>query len=135
MDGVTGGIPMPSPSQLVQASSAVPRLSPALKPKVSPASKPQPKSPEGRYTVTQDGQYKQLQTVGGGIGAGQAGVGIFFQQEGGRSMYVASMVPGGAAQRDGLIRTDDELIRVNSYPIGPNSGLEDVREVSIFLKH
>lgn len=136
---MAGVMPLTSPSLVAQpvmafGQAAVPRLSPALKPKLSQP--PQPKSPvsnQGRYTVTQDGQYKQLQTVGGGIGAGQAGVGIFFQQEGGRSIYVASMVPGGAAALDGRINENDELIRVNNYPIGPNSGLEDVREVFFCL--
>ena len=58
----------------------------------------------------------------------QFGVGIFFQQDAGsNNIYVASIVPGGAAWRDSRIRISDELVGVNSVQVGPTTTLEDLR--------
>ena len=106
------------------------QLSPSLRPpQSSPPKSPKPPSNQAAYTMTQDGQFKQLQTVGAAPRPGQAGVGIFFQHEKGKHIYVASMVPAGMASRDGRIRVDDELVGINNYAIDTRSSLESVRDL------
>ena len=80
--------------------------------------------------MVQDGSYRHLQVVSGKpVERGKAGVGIFFQQEASEpNIYVASMVPGGSALRNGRIRIGDELVGIQNYPISPQTSLEDLRK-------
>lgn len=76
-------------------------LSPSVKPYLPPAVKTEARSPTKAHTSTQNGSSQ---------GPQKAGVGIFFQQEASENIYVSSMVPGGAAERDGGIRMYDQLV-------------------------
>jgi len=97
------------------------------------------KSSGGEDTViNHHGQVAKLKTVGPKLdekltvtdhrtGERMAGVGIFFQQETDSWIYVASIVPNSSADRCGLIKPDDELVRVDNVEISPHESLEDVR--------
>jgi len=76
-------------------------LSPSVKPYLPPAVKTEAGYPTKAHTSTQNGSSQ---------GPQKAGVGIFFQQEASENIYVSSMVPGGAAERDGGIRMYDQLV-------------------------
>lgn len=47
----------------------------------------------------------------------QAGVGIFFQQEGDGSVYVKTIVSGGSAERDGSVRVGDRILAVDERQV------------------
>eukprot|EP00284_Hemiselmis_tepida_P014028 CAMPEP_0174922484 /NCGR_PEP_ID=MMETSP1355-20121228/5910_1 /TAXON_ID=464990 /ORGANISM="Hemiselmis tepida, Strain CCMP443" /LENGTH=140 /DNA_ID=CAMNT_0016168071 /DNA_START=49 /DNA_END=468 /DNA_ORIENTATION=+ len=81
--------------------------------------------------INHHGQVAKLKTVGPKLdskltvtdqrtGETMAGVGIFFQQESDSWIYVASIVPNSSADRCGLIKPDDELVRVDSVEISPH---------------
>eukprot|EP00802_Teleaulax_amphioxeia_P008104 Tamp_08112.p1 GENE.Tamp_08112~~Tamp_08112.p1 ORF type:complete len:570 (+),score=86.36 Tamp_08112:324-2033(+) len=92
----------------------VPRLSPGMKPGPSVKARSPPKAPPSP------------KSSGGDV---QAGVGVFFQQETSGVIYVASMVPNGAAARDGQIREGDELVGINSISINQQTTLENLRQL------
>eukprot|EP00293_Proteomonas_sulcata_P004189 CAMPEP_0184318020 /NCGR_PEP_ID=MMETSP1049-20130417/100097_1 /TAXON_ID=77928 /ORGANISM="Proteomonas sulcata, Strain CCMP704" /LENGTH=63 /DNA_ID=CAMNT_0026637629 /DNA_START=29 /DNA_END=217 /DNA_ORIENTATION=- len=47
----------------------------------------------------------------------QAGVGIFFQQEGDGSVYVKTIVSGGSAEREGSVRVGDKILAVDDREV------------------
>jgi len=47
----------------------------------------------------------------------QAGVGIFFQQEADGSVYVKTIVSGGSAERDGVVRVGDMILGVDDREV------------------
>lgn len=55
-----------------------------------------------------------------------AGVGLFVHQEEGKDMYVSKIVPNSSAAMCGMIRVDDELIRIDENFMGPKNDLTKV---------
>uniref|UniRef100_A0A6T8JUY2 PDZ domain-containing protein n=2 Tax=Hemiselmis andersenii TaxID=464988 RepID=A0A6T8JUY2_HEMAN len=54
---------------------------------------------------------------GEGGGPVQAGVGIFFQQEGDGSVVVKTIVSGGSAEREGSVRVGDQILSVDEHKV------------------
>ena len=62
-----------------------------------------------------------------------AGVGIFFQQEPMTGkVYVANIVPGGSADRSGVIRVNDVIVKVDEEKIRQNVKYKKELEKFIF---
>ena len=47
----------------------------------------------------------------------QAGVGIFFQQEGDGSVVVKTIVSGGSAEREGTVNVGDQIVSVDEHKV------------------
>ncbi|EKX53605.1 hypothetical protein GUITHDRAFT_100589 [Guillardia theta CCMP2712] len=126
----------PSPGRKKERSQSprVRSLSPALRRSKSPLG-----NASGPITITHDGQYARLQTVGEPLdkdlnvvdartGQKRSGVGIFFQQESSGWIYVANLLPNSSSALDGRIAIYDELLRVDDFMVDFETPLEDVRE-------
>eukprot|EP00802_Teleaulax_amphioxeia_P012988 Tamp_13035.p1 GENE.Tamp_13035~~Tamp_13035.p1 ORF type:complete len:526 (+),score=102.74 Tamp_13035:73-1578(+) len=136
MPGISVGMPQMLPAGQHFPGAGVATATSGVSPKLVPRSgnSPQPQRPD--LVLNQMGQVSKLQTVGGGLdsnfattdkGQTVAGVGIFFQQDAGATVYVADIVPDSSAEACGRIQRDDILHSIGNMEIFPGHTLEEVR--------